>query len=359
MLKIANQILDVYDDIDYAMMKKIAGEYPGCNVMSADERSVLRNHQFALTVITKQASKMNKYPIVDHDSTWLSNRYFEMTYQRLPEEAAGIAAYNIKTACAKFKIEPSKMVKSMAKIASSNIYFEKGNTLKSTNVVSMYDFSKLAQVDAIGDNYTQAQYAMPNAAHVKIACDYFEQNAAKMPVESRHKYAAAIQRRSHELGLGVQKGAVSKYASDHYSPMVDAHIRARASLVETRPDMKGLYEKIGSVKKDYTPSQFAQLLHGIDKKAGLDRYYGSHLTNPFNATFASEPDPYAGFRYKSASRELLPDELKNAVTAYHSKIAEHFGPLMADELRKDPVSIFDSLPRDAKEIIVGIIDGQL
>lgn len=359
MLKIANQILDVNDDLDYAMMKKIAGEYPGCNVMSSEERSMLRNHQFALTVITKQASKLNKYPIVDHDSTWLSNRYFDMTCQRLPKEAAEIAASNIKTACEKFSITPSASVKRRAKTASSNIYFEKGNALKSTNVVNKYDFSKLAQVDAVGENYTQAQYAMPNAIMVKAACEYFEKNASKMPVEARHKYAAAIQRRAHELGMGSQKGAVSKYASDHYSPMVDAHIRARASLAEARPDIKSLYEKVGSAKKDYTPSQFAQLLHGIDKRAGMDRYYGAHLTNPYFATFATQPDPYAGVRFKTASRELLPDELQNAVTAHYGKIKEHFGPHIADELKKDPNAIFDSLPKDAKEIIVGIIDGSL
>lgn len=359
MLKIANQILDVNDDLDYTMMKKIAREYPGCHVMSADERSMLRNHQFALTVITKQASKLNKYPIADHDSTWLSNRYFEMTHQRLPKEAAVIAASNIKTACEKFKIAPSKVVSSMAKQASANIYFEKGADLKSTNVVTKYDFSKLAQADAIGDNYTQAQYAMPNVSCVKMACEYFEKNASKMPLETRHKYAAAIQRRAHELGMEIQKGAVGKYASDHYSPMVDAHIRARASLAEARPDVRAMYEKVGSLKKEYSPSQFAQLLHGIDKRAGMDRYYGSHLTNPFYATFAAQPDPYAGYRYKSASRELLPDELKNAVSAHHGKIKEHFGQTIADELRKEPLAIFDSLPKDAKEIIVGIVDGSL
>lgn len=359
MLKIANQMLDVYDDVDYSMLKKIASRNPGCQVMSPEERGLLGNHQFALTVITKQASKLSKYPIADRDSTWLSNQYFDMTYQRLPKEAAEIAAHNIKTACVKHKITPTKTVLAMAKTAGSNLYFEQGNSLKSTNVVDKYDFSKLAQVDAVGENYTHAQYAMPNGATVKVACDYFTKNASKMPVEARHKYAAAIQRRSHELGLGVQGGEVKKYASDHYSPMVDAHIRARATLCEARPDMKSMYEKVAMAKRDYTPSQFAQLLHGIDKRAGLDRYYGSHLTNPYYATFAGEPDPYAGFRYKSASREILPDELKSAVSVHHGKIKEHFGQTMADELKKEPVAIFDSLPKDAKEIIVGIIDGAL
>jgi hypothetical protein len=296
---------------------------------------------------------------VDHDSTWLSNKYFDMTHHRLPVEAASIAAHNIKTACEKFKIEPTASVKSIAKTAASNIYFEQGNALKPTSVVNKHDFSKLAQVDAIGENYTQAQYAMPTKATVKVACEYFAANSKKMPVETRAKYAAAIQRRAHELGMGAQGGEVGKYASDYYSPMVDAHIRSRASLVEHLPDVKNMYEKVGSLKKQYTPSQFAQILHGIDKQAGLDGYYGGHLTNPYFATFAQQPDPYEGYRYKSASRELAPDELKTAMTAKYAKIKEHFGVTMADELKKEPMAVFDSLPRDAKEIIVNIIDGQM
>jgi len=359
MLKLANQMLDVYDDVGHSAMKKIASEYPKCDVMSAEDRARLQPHQFALNLITKQASKLCKFPIADHDSTWLSSKYFDMTHQRLPDEAATIAASNIKVACDKFGIAPSKSVSRMAKQASSNIYFEQGNALKSTNVTTKHDFSKLAQVDAIGDNHTQAQYAMPNTATVKIACEYFAANNRKMPLEARHKYAAAIQRRAHELGMGVQKGDVGKYASDHYSPMVDAHIKARASLVEHRPELKSMYEKVGSLKKEYTPSQFAQLLHGIDKQAGLSGYYGSHLTNPYYATFASQPDPYAGYRYKSASREFAPDELKAAFTAKYAQIKEHFGVTMADELKKEPMAIFDSLPRDAKEVIAHIIDGSL
>jgi hypothetical protein len=359
MLKIANQILDVYDDIGYGLMKKIAGKYPGCRVMSADDKSMLRNHQFALTVITKQASKLNKFPIVDHDSTWLSNEYFGMTHQRLPKEAASIAAYNIKTACSKHEITPSKAVKVMAKEAAANIYFEKGDELKSTSVVDKYDFSKLAKVDDIAENYTAAQYAMPTTGYVKLAGEYFGKNSQKMPIETRHKYAAAIQRRAHELGMEIQKGEVGKYASDHYSPLVDVHIRARASMLEGKPELKALYEKVAMMKKDYTPSQFAQLLHGIDKRAGLAGCYGAHLTNPFFATFASEPDPYAGYRYKSASREVTMDELTTAVSAHYDKIKEHFGQTLADELKKEPHAIFESLPKDAKEIIVGIIDGSV
>jgi len=154
--------------------------------------------------------------------------------------------------------------------------------------------------------------------------------------------------------MGAQKGTIQKFASDHYSPQIDIHIRSRASLLDHRPEHKSMVEKLGSAKKFYTPSQFAQILHGFDKQAGLNRYYGSGLTDPFLATFASEP---AVETVKVASKSMSDDELQKVVTAKYAQIKNHFGESLADELKKNPSEIFSSLPNDAKEIIAGIFEG--
>lgn len=359
MLKFANQILDAYDDVDQDSLKKLAKQRPNCNMLNAEERAGLHDRDFALSVITKTASKLNKFPIDSHDSTWLSMQYFDSNYHKMPIEATKLAAWHIKKACAKNDLKPTAKVSgfaAMLKTAESNVYYEKDGDVKAINVVAKPDLSKLAEVQKIGESYTAAQYAMPSASHVKMACVYLEKNAEKIPLDLRHKYAAAIQRRSHELGMGAQKGYVSKYATDHYSPMVDAHIMARASLLEGRPDLRGEVEKIGSAKKGFTPSQFAQLLHGFDKQAGLSRYYGAGLTDPFIATFASTPDPYAGMR-KVASSNMTVDALQQIANAKYAQIKDYFGAHVADELKRHPTEIFESLPMDAKAIIIGIAEG--
>jgi hypothetical protein len=250
------------------------------------------------------------------------------------------------------------MVMALAKRAENNVYFEKEGALKPVNITVKPDLSKIAQVEDIGRDYTTAQYAMPSVTHVKLAARYLEENEKKIPLNFLHKYAATVQRRAHELGMQPLKGAISKYASDHYSPMVDAHIKSRASLLEAKPELKSTVEKLGAAKKRLSPSEFAQMLHGFDKQAGLEKYYGAHLQNPYEATFAREVDPYAGFHYKSASqRSMDGDELAKLVHVKYAKIKEYFGDYMASEMRKDPTAIFESLPRDAKEIIVGIADG--
>ncbi len=359
MLKLANQVIDVYDDVSFSGLIKLAKLAPDVHVMSAAERAELDDTDFALCMITKKASKLNKFPIDTRDNTWLSNEYFEQNCERLPKVAAETAAYHIKQACGKFGVAAKPAVVGMAKEASSNVYYE-SSTERLVKKASYQEVSleKIANVQEIGDNYTHAQFAMSTPAHVKVASKYFAEKLDKIPMEQRHKYAAAIQRRAHELGMPPQGGAVIKYASDHYSGLVDAHLRSRASLLEVAdPEHKEYLGKLASAKKELTPSQFAQALHGFDKKAGLTRYYGGFLTNPYEATFAGEPDQYAGYRTKVANQDMGSDEIKALATAKYARIKEYFGHSLADELKKDPVPIFDSLPMDAKQILVGIANG--
>lgn len=361
MFKIANQIIDAHDDVTHLHMKKVARKNPGLYMMTPDERNQLMDHEFALSIVTKTASKMNKFPVNNHDNTLLSNEYFEETYQRLPKIAAEVAAYHIKSACEKHSIDPSPSVVGLAKEASSNLYYEQDMTAKSkTTKIAHLALDELAEVQKIGDNYTFAQYAFKTPSHIKMASEYFDKFASTFPVEYRHKYAAAIQRRANELGMPAQKGDVTKYASDYYSGLVDAHLISRDSLVETSdPQFSGALKKLSAMKKDLTPTDFAKLLHGFDKKAGLEKYYGGYLIDPYQATFAGEPDQYAGWRCKTASSEMTSDKLKMVSAKHYDKIKDYFGKNVADELKKNGAPIFDSLPNDAKEVIVNIADGSI
>jgi hypothetical protein len=358
MLKLANQVIDAYDDVTRDILKKFAAERPETYVMSPEEHTALKDREFALSMITKTASKLNKFPINTLDNTWLSNRCFEETYHRLPAAAQSIAAFHIKKACERFKVKPSVSIEKLASPADDNVYYEEGRITASPRTAHA-DMSKFAAAEDIASNYTHAQYTFATTDHVKMAVAYFEEKCDEMPLETRHGYAGAIQKRAHELGMPVQQGKVIKYASDHYSAHVDAHIRSRMSLLETQPELKEQLSKLASAKTAMIPSDFAKALYSFDKEAKLARYYGGHLTDPFRATFGMIPDPYAGYRVKVGSKNLTADEIGALAHAKYSKIKEYFGPHLADEFKKEPVAIFDSLPMDSKEVMVNIANGTL
>lgn len=362
MFKLANQVLDAYDDVSRSHLKKLAKLNPKIYMMTPDELAGLSDDDFALSVITKKASKLNKYPVNSHDNTWLSNQYFEETHYRLPKSAASIAAHFIKKACDKFGITTLPAVEGIAKEASSNVYCEEDipATARVMRTVTP-DLSKFAQVQQICDNDTFSTYVFATPGHVKLAVRYFEEFCDKMPVEHRHKYAAAIQRRAGDLGMDKQGGRVAKYASDSYSAHVEAHIRSRMSLLDIAdPSLKTVLEKVAATKATSTPTEFAKLLHQFDKHAKLDKYYSGYLTNPYEATFAVQRNPNALPIYKSASYgNLTPDMVARVATEKYAKIKEYFGVSIADTLKKEGASLFESLPNDAKEIIAGIADGSI
>lgn len=361
MFKLANQVLDAYDDVHMTHLKKLAKLNPQIYLMTADEHSSLSDEDFALSVITKKAHKLNKFPVNSHDNTWLSNQYFEETHFRLPKTAAAVAAWNIKKACEKFNVTALPAVEGLAKEASSNVYLEEDipAAARIQRTVTP-DLSKFAQVQQICDNDTFATYVFATPGHVKLAVRYFEEFCDKMPVDYRHKYAAAIQRRAGDLGMDKQGGRVAKYASDSYSAHVDAHIRSRMSLLDVAdPKLKVVLEKVASTKASSAPMEFAKLLHQFDKHAKLDKYYGGYLTNPYEATFAVRVNQAAPL-YKSASHgNLTADMIAKIATEKYAKIKEYFGASIADTLKKEGAPVFESLPNDAKEIIAGIADGSL
>lgn len=358
-MRLANQILDAYDDIYKEELTKIAKVAPEVYLRTPEELNQLKDRDFALTLLTKEAKKLNKFPIATDHDTWLSNVFFEKNSHKLPPVAAAIAAGHIKEACDKFKIKPSARVSNLAKKASTNFYYEGDGDIHPVRLQKTARFSEMAEAEKIASNYTFAQYAFPKPESVTVGLKYFEKFASKMPINIRHGYAEALQKRANELGMDPLKGDITKYASDSYGAMVGAHIRSRASLLDGKdPKYTATLNKLAASKKDFAPSEFAKALYAFDKHAGLSKYYGSHLTEPYEATFASQPDKYAGQRVKTASgRTLDSDQIKKLAMAKYGKIKEYFGQSIADELKRDPVSIFESLPMDTKEVLIGIADG--
>ena len=379
MEKIANQIVDIYDDVHGAYLSKFGSERPETNIMTPKEKASLADDDYALSYITKEAQKFNKFPVDSFDNTWLSNKMYPHTHHKIAKEAAVTAAVFIKKACNVFGIKADQTVEYMAKEANdlrkSNVYFEpvekvagvKGKgywtDLFSKNVGQVKTASSrgLENVQEIADNYTKAQYAMPDAEAVKTAAEYFSSiEGSVRNKETLHKYAAAIQLRAGELGMEPLKGAVSKYASDCYNGQVDAHLASRKLLVDHDEELKGTLSKLASARSSMDPYQFAQILSGFDKKAGLVQYYGGYLKDPYQSSFGElkKTDPVL-WSTKTASRKLTEQEVRMVVNDKNGKIAEHFGKHFAEELKKDPVSIFNSLPMDSKEIIANINDGLL
>jgi len=359
MFSLANQVLDVYDEVGREDLIKTARSKLDSEVVSPEERSSLKDHDFALSIITKTAGKLNKYPLKTPGDTLMSAMFFEKNGHKLPEEAKNKAAWHIKLACQRHGLSVPDSAESATE-AADNVYFEQHGIKPVAPLQKVATMNEMAEAQKIASNYTFAQYAFPTTKHVEMGSQYFEKFASKMPLEVRHGYAESLQKRAKELGMDPIKGEVRKYASDYYNAMVDAHLRSRASLMEGQdPKFEATLKKMASMRSNSSPSEFAKALHSFDKAAGLTQYYDGYLTDPYKATFASEPNNPNQIHKTASGAEISSAQMKELAEKNLGKVAEYFGKSVADEFKKNPVTIFESLPNDAKEILAGISNGTL
>lgn len=359
MFSLANQVLDVYDEVERDSLIKTARSKLDSEVLSPEELPSLGDHDFALSIITKTAGKLNKYPLKTPGDTLMSAMFFEKNGHKLPEEARNKAGWRIKLACQRHGFSIPSSAESATEV-SDNVYFESQGIKAAAPVQKIASMNEMAEAQKIATNYTFAQYAFPTTKHVEMGSKYFEKFASKMPLEVRNGYAESLQKRAKELGMEPIRGEVRKYASDYYNAMVDAHLRSRASLVEGQdPKFEATLKKMASMRSGASPSEFARALHRFDKAAGLTQYYDGCLTNPYRATFASEPNNPSQIHKTASGAEITEEKMRELAEKNIGKVAEYFGKSVADEFKKNPATIFESLPNDAKEILAGISNGTL
>jgi hypothetical protein len=370
-MALVHQIIDFVDDIDRSILKIAAQDAPEsvktAKILTAEERERLEPESFALVMRTKEAQVLKKFPVTDAANTWLSCQYFCKTAEQLPFVAQKIAATHLKRACAIHGVKsPSEIDALSANEIMSNHYDEVKSSREDREHASRV---KIASVTADDSSHFYAlgdKYPMPSPDYVKKASIYFVDHYREFQdAEDRSEFAHHVKERAKELQVSLEKRAedsLNIYSGDSYGDILDTQIRLRQELLQAKPEMSSALSKLASHKPTTDATTFSKALFLFDKKAGLTRYYDNFLSDAFKSTFGN------AFR-KTASRYSWEDEgsglsindqeLEKTATDKYEKIKSYFGVSVADQLKKHAVSIFESLPQDAKETIIKIARGVL
>lgn len=369
-MSLCNQILDVADDFNKSLLREIVQEaqlpafVKKAQVATADVASKLGREDFALVILTKEGHELHKFPFFDEANTWLSCRYFEKTAHKLPIEARKVAGSQLKMACSLYGLELGQFLSSFEDPCDLfNNTFHEGTSLKKTASTSI----AIEESAPDGSDYFYAlkgNYAMPSPAFVKKAAAYFVNYEKEFAdANDRHVFANSVLERAKELSVNLEQSkTLAKYAGADYGDSVGGQIRLRADLLQTKPEMSAALDKIAAKQKELPAQDFANLLYAFDKKASLDRYYGSYLADAYKATFEEKHVKQAsGYMFEDESEGLSCSEkdLSSAFDKKYDKIKGYFGPSVADQLKKHGCAIFESLPIDAKTTIAKIAKGQL
>jgi hypothetical protein len=368
--RLENQVLDFYDDANSKnVIAEVASRIPG-HVKTAAAPvadSQRQDKDFALCLMTKQANKLCRYPIDTAADTFFSNEYLQRNYHKLPAGAVKVAAANISKACQRYGLQPSAIVKEAARdtVPNGNIYFEpmhEANGFVYDEILLKQAAAEIPSNNAAFDdspflyalvkkasngNIIMSKYAMPDAGTVRRAIDYFDKYASEFSPADRQQFAYNVTMRARELGVPCTSQSIAKFAGvGGYNPDLEAHLSLRKSCCidgERVAAYDRLYEKRASI----SPELFAQTLEQLDKRAGVNRYYGGHIADAYTAAMGA-----SAFQKKASTTNW--GEGRN-----RDLVEQHFGKEVADLLAKEGEAAVEALPNDAKEILAAIASGAM
>ena len=272
---------------------------------------------------------------------------------------------------------------------ASNIYREIGDTMSSKVDEKIKEDTK-AKKEArakISDNdfvfvsekngVKHRLFPITSKAELLKQAAYFDQNYKQFHIEHRNTFAKKLRDKAAEYKVRLNTQTISKYASNEWCPTAYECLKNRinqlkgvrvvynektaeyeAEMVadDTRSQALVGYIKLANHIGEMNIDKYAHTLYMLDKASGLDKGYGKTIRDPYASTYKQ-----AAFN----TADLI-SPLNNITTTFMGKTISakdimnlDIGSLGGmidqstfDELLKDPIAVFNSLPIPYKSVII-------
>jgi hypothetical protein len=330
-------ILDQHDDLDQSLLKRIftQGEMPSlvkqAHILSEDQLAGLPNQAFALRAM-QDGRFFRKFATVDRGTTALSVIYFLENKDHLPEEAQKFAAANLVQACDFHEMQPPKPLVDLAGAYQPDALIDISGKRPRTKVA------------APGTNVV-----LDSQEKVAAACQYFEDNYGNMHPRERHLLAMPLLKAAEVHGADASE-TLQRYGAQDYAPSLRLGFTIRDQHLDQDDEighglLKELFEKASSVE----PHLFAEALAEWDKGMGFDQYWDRGVPDPWFSTFGQTK--IAEYVYVDGVDRVTGTALQkmalNPILLYES-----FDSEIVEAFKKDPITIFESMPITHKRIMM-------
>jgi len=420
MYKFAEKTIDTASDSGFSKLDKVLSlpfqglqekgisikkELADINILTASDMELLPDSDFALIHVDKSGNITRRFPIVDLGNALISALYLVSEYKNIPSMAASIAADNITKALSSFKFKYPVAIKyaildklsdiigiSGGEAHKGNIFREEKTSLDAELRKGQLDeMTKVKEARAkIKDSdfvfisekngKTHRLFPVDTKENLCKQAEFFSKNHNEFHLQHRHEFAKKLRDKAAELRVRLDGEIISKYASYDWSPTVDCNVQARINILkevqleknektgeyesglrggrETLPALVG-YTKLLKMAGRVDIDSFANSLHKLDMACGLDSSYGKAISDPFSGTYmkvaafgvndlASTSVMFAG--KKINARDILSIDL--------GATGGIIDTLTFDELRRDPIAVFNSLPIPYKSVILEAIESK-
>lgn len=197
---------------------------------------------------------------------------------------------------------------------------------------------KRANAYAVGDRYPLDTYQ-----EVKLAGQFFDENLNFMAPATRREYASALVKAAAPLGIPVSERA-RQYGSCTYAPAgeIKQAFDVRRMYVGDGPAGE-LLAGLWSSRPKVQPDVFCETLGQIDKIAMIDWMYDRFIPDPYASTYGIEKKAEDDM-WLAGNDTATKSQIEDFGLTGISSIEASYGAEFANEFRKDPWGIFQSLP---------------
>lgn len=205
---------------------------------------------------------------------------------------------------------------------------------------------KKAQHYALDD-----QYPLDSYEQVKRAAAYFAEYGMHLSPIERREYCTNVAKRASLLDIKMSD-SLQKYAGAYYASNEELKIAfdSRRSCL-TDDKARAVLSLLEEKRAEVPPELFCAVLEEFDKEAGLDIHYDTHVFDPYFTTYGADKTAADDWSYIDGNTYITEADLWRLARVQANSLHKTFGKEFALEFRKDPVAIFNSLPKDQKKVI--------
>jgi hypothetical protein len=202
---------------------------------------------------------------------------------------------------------------------------------------------------------TYERYPLDSYEQVKQAAAYFGEYGERFEPVDRREYCVNLVKRASELSIHLDD-RIRKYGSEKYASAqeIRAALDMRKELL-SQPDEVDLLNKVASIQPSLEPNDFAAVLNEFDRVSGIHGQYDRTIYDPYYSTFGfqktAEEDP-SSWSDVVGNLHITGHELQTFAMNHWMKLKAQFGMDFADEFKKDPIGIYNSMPVEQKKLII-------
>ena len=365
MIKIAARTLDIYDDDEHKIARRLPAELHQLHVAARDEVEELPDRCFGLVMKTAQGLR-RRFPLHTEDSLKLSQAYFHQVRDELPLEIQETVEQKLAAVTEWF--EADEDARDEMREAYNKVAYVDLTTLEPPRKVAHSE--KAWGLTLEGKNH----FPLHDETLVKTAIARFPFTREGLAPEQAFLYARNIEKRAQNLGVEAPlDSAINLYTNPglntHYlSVALEQRKVAAASLgIDTTVldqvavlagcDLEpGALERTASFQsrqikqaqaQKIDPERIVGVLQTFDKLAGFGRRdYLRGMADPFAACFKLAAYPSDGAVVDGVDLSKVDP----------NALAERFDEDFVQEFMENPATVYKSLPSPVRSVIRGMAE---